>query len=147
MEYLVAGGFAVNFHQVNRATVDLDIILHLEKENILKFNSVLAKLGFKPRVPVDGNDLADADKRREWIQEKNMVVFSYFHPEHPFALIDIFVEEPKPFEQMERNKLIVQAFGVKIPVVGLQDLIALKEQAARPKDLLDIQMLKEKQHG
>lgn len=27
IEYLVAGGFAVNFHQVNRATADLDLIL------------------------------------------------------------------------------------------------------------------------
>lgn len=146
VKYLVAGGFAVNFHHVNRATVDLDLILHLEENNILKFNEVMTELGFKPRLPVDGKDLADADKRREWITEKNMVVFSYIHPQHHFALIDVFVEEPKPFAEMDRQKLIVKAFGAKIPVVGLNDLIELKQQAARPKDLLDIQMLKEKQH-
>lgn len=37
IQYLVADGFAVNFHQVQRATVDLDLILHLETKNILAF--------------------------------------------------------------------------------------------------------------
>jgi hypothetical protein len=31
IRYLVAGGFAVNLHQVQRATVDIDLILDLKK--------------------------------------------------------------------------------------------------------------------
>ena len=31
IKYLVAGDLAVNLHQVQRATVDLDLIVHLEK--------------------------------------------------------------------------------------------------------------------
>lgn len=37
IEYLVAGGVAVNLHGVERSTADLDLIVHLAEENLLKF--------------------------------------------------------------------------------------------------------------
>ena len=52
IRYMVAGGFAVNFHQVQRATMDLDLIVHLERSNILHFVDVMTKLGYVPRLAV-----------------------------------------------------------------------------------------------
>lgn len=144
IEYLVAGGFAVNFHQVNRATADLDLILHLKNDNVIRFNKMMKDLGYVPRVPVKADDFANKQIRKQWMEEKGMVVFSFIQPHNPLELIDIFVEEPSPYDELEKNKLVVEAFGAKIFVVGLEDLLALKKSAGRPKDLLDIELLRER---
>jgi hypothetical protein len=34
---MVAGGVAVNLYGIERATVDIDIILQLDKKNLLRF--------------------------------------------------------------------------------------------------------------
>ena len=107
INYLVAGGFAVNFHQVNRSTIDLDLILHLEKENVLAFDRIMSQLGYKPRLPVSGKDFANEETRKKWMKEKNMLVFSYIHSQNMLEVIDIFAEEPKPFSELDRNKTLV----------------------------------------
>ena len=141
IRYLVAGGFAVNFHNVQRLTADLDLILHLEENNILEFAKMMTSLGFIPRVPVKAEEFADANKRQEWMDHKNMKVFSFINASNPMELVDIFIKEPKPFYEMVSRQLIVDAYGVKINVVGLDDLIAMKVTANREKDLFDIKLL------
>ena len=142
VRYLVAGGFAVNFHQVQRATVDLDLILQIEKKNILKFVNLMNELGFMPRVPVRAEDFADSKKREEWIKKKGMMVFTFIHRENPFEVIDIFTEEPIGFEELWKKRLEVAAFELKIPVLSKEHLIKLKERANREKDRFDIEQLK-----
>jgi len=140
--YLVAGGFAVNFHQVQRATVDLDLILQIERANILKFVALMKNLGFSPRVPVRPEDFADNAVRTRWITEKQMMVFSFVHHRNPFEVIDVFCDEPIPFDELWAERLEVSAFGFTIPVVGKAHLIALKKRANREKDNYDIEQLK-----
>lgn len=144
VEYLVAGGFAVNFHAVNRATLDLDLIVHLTKKNTVLLDDTLKELGYVPKVPAEGKDLGDTKIRKTWIEEKNMIVFSYIDLNDPLVLVDIFVNEPAPFEDMYARRHEVKAFGVTIPVVGLADLIKMKKEANRPKDFWDITMLEKK---
>jgi hypothetical protein len=144
VKYLVAGGVAVNLHQVLRATVDLDLIVHLETKNVLKFVKVMGSLGYVPRIPVSATELADPKKRREWTLKKNMMVFSFILPENPLEIIDIFVKEPMPFESLYKNRVDIKAFGTKIPVVGIEDLIEMKKKAGRERDLYDIKLLKRK---
>ncbi|MBF0106769.1 MAG: hypothetical protein HQM16_15770 [Deltaproteobacteria bacterium] len=146
VRYLVAGGFAVNFHHINRATADLDVVVHLTEENIIAFDKVMTELGYRPRLPVTGKEFAKKENRDIWINEKNMVVFSYIHPKNFFELIDVFVEEPMPFESLYQNRLVVEAFGVTIPVVGIDDLITMKQNTGRDKDLFDANMLRKKKN-
>ncbi|MDB5038070.1 MAG: uncharacterized protein JWQ35_1598 [Bacteriovoracaceae bacterium] len=142
IRYLVAGGIAVNLHKVQRATVDLDLILHLQPKNTLSFIKMMLALGYRARLPVDPMDFADASKRKNWISKKRMLVFSFLNPSNPFELIDIFVKEPKPFKDLWRRRLEADAFGIKIRVISKKDLIDLKRKAGRPKDLFDIKELK-----
>jgi len=141
IRYLVAGGMAVNFHQVQRATVDLDLILLLEKYNVEKFAQLMKKLGYLPRVPVNPSDLADPVQRKLWTTEKGMTVFSFYHNKNSFETIDVFVDNPFPFDEMEKAKLSVKSFGVEIPVVGLKHLIEMKRAVGRDKDIFDISQL------
>ena len=144
VQYLVAGGFAVNFHQVQRATVDLDLVVHLESTNLKKFLKSLKDLGYQPRLPVDPALFADEKTRSEWIKNKNLKVFSFVHTSRRFEVIDVFSEEPAPFDELFSRRLELAAFGTTIPVVGKNDLIQMKRLAARDKDLFDIQQLEKK---
>lgn len=142
IQYLVAGGFAVNFHQVQRATVDLDLIIHLEDQNVHDFLGLMSDLGFKPGLPVDPGDFANRLLREQWIREKNLTVFSFISEQNPYEVIDVFTEEPRPFAELKKNRMMVKAFGIEIPVVGLKDLIEMKKKAGRDRDLYDINQLK-----
>lgn len=142
VRYLVAGGFAVNFHQVQRATVDLDLIIQIERENILKFISLMKDLGFTPRQPVKPEDFADEHIRKSWILDRGMMVFTFIHRNNPLEVIDLFSEEPIPFEDLWKERFEVAAFGLKIPVISKQHLIQLKTKANREKDRFDIEQLK-----
>lgn len=144
VEYLVAGGFALNFHGLARATFDLDLIIHLNEENVITFDNVMTSLGFCPKVPVAGRDFAKKENRERWIIEKNMIVFSYTNPNNPIELVDVFVNEPKPFAEMYERRHESEIFGMKVPSVGLEDLLQMKLKAGRPKDKLDIYMIREK---
>ncbi len=70
IDYLVVGGLAVNFHGVPRMTYDIDLMILLESENILKLVIKLTQWGYRPKIPIDPRDLADEMKRNSWIHEK-----------------------------------------------------------------------------
>ena len=141
IQYLVAGGVAVNLHGVPRFTMDLDLIIFLETENILKATHTLKKMGYQPRVPVDPEELADPDKRELWKMERNMRVFSFFHEKYPQQVIDLFIEHPLPYEIMDKEKKIVMFRDTPVPLVGRDHLKQMKEVAGRAQDLSDIRAL------
>lgn len=143
VHYLVVGGVAVNLHGIQRATADLDLIVALNSANLEKFVVAMKSLGYKPKVPVAAEDFCDPLNRQKWRDEKGMKVFSFYNPRDPFVLVDIFVYEPMPFEEMNHRKERRTAFGISIPIASLEDLISLKSEAGRPKDMFDLDALKE----
>jgi uncharacterized protein (DUF1330 family) len=52
VRFLVAGGFAVNAHGYVRATDDVDLVIQLDSDNIVKSFKALASIGYQPVVPV-----------------------------------------------------------------------------------------------
>ena len=144
--YLVVGGIAVNLHGVIRPTNDLDLIVYLEPKNLSKFLKLLTKLGYKPKVPVKAMDFANPKNRRDWIKNKNMIVFSFYHPKDFMKVIDIFVKHPMPFGVMYRRRDLFKVGSIKIPVLSIPDLIKLKKKASRLQDLSDIRALTEVLH-
>lgn len=142
VEYVVVGGLAVIFHGHPRLTTDIDLVVGLKQANALKAIKTLTNLGFKPKIPVNPDDFADETVRRSWISEKGLVVFSMYHPSDVLTLIDIFVEEPIPFQLMFKDSVVKEVDGVMIRIASIEHLIEMKERARRPKDLEDINVLK-----
>lgn len=142
VRYMVVGGIAIVLHGIVRFTADLDIITDLRRENLLRLIAAMDSLGYKPRVPVVAADLADPAKRKTWIKEKNMEVFSFFDPKTPLHLVDILIKEPIEFEDAYSRKVAVEAAGIMIPVVSIEDLIRLKMIPGREKDINDLKSLK-----
>ena len=141
-QYLVVGGIAVNLHGYTRATGDLDILIMLNEENIRKFVSVIKSLNYKPKIPVELNDFISDDNRKQWIEQKNMKVFSVYNPENEFEHVDILIEHSLDFEEAYNKKVNYKIEDINIPVISIPDLIELKEKANRIIDRNDILALK-----
>jgi hypothetical protein len=142
VKYMVAGGIAVNLYGIERATADIDLIIDLEVENVSKFVSVAGALGLKPKIPVLLDDFANAEKRKAWIHQKGMMVFTVYDVDNPFFLIDIFVEAPFDFDEVFQKRKKIQFEDTVIPVVPIMDLIGMKETSGRPQDKADVFYLK-----
>jgi hypothetical protein len=143
IRYAVAGGVALVLHGVVRLTADLDLIVELSIENLKKFITVMNDLGYKPKPPVSAEDFINPLNRKTWKEEKGMEVFSFFHPKMPMNLIDVFVNEPIGFNEIESEIVIFKAKDIEIPVISKKHLKSLKRKANRPQDIADIEALEE----
>lgn len=142
VRYLVVGGVAVVLHGHTRFTSDVDLVVALDEANVRRAIEALRTLGYRPRAPVDALGFADAETRRSWIEEKNLTVFSLWSPAHPGTEVDFFVEEPFDFDRAFERALRVDLGGIEVPVAPVEELVALKQRAGRPKDLEDIAELR-----
>jgi len=142
IDYVVVGGVAVVMHGVVRLTADLDLMLHLDEKNLTRFVEVMNELGYRPRVPVKAESFIDPENRKSWIEEKNMRVFSFYHPKKGIMLIDIFINEPVPYNKVRKAAVKMKIGNLLIPTVSIEDLIKLKEISGRPQDIADIEALK-----
>jgi hypothetical protein len=141
VRYTVVGGVATILHGTPRMTGDLDLAVVLDKENILSLVNALKSLGYKTRVPVNPEDLANPEVRELWKKEKGMRVFTFFYPEKPFAEVDILVEQPFDFRGIWERRVDYHAGNVVVPTASIDDLIAMKGISGRDKDLADIAAL------
>ncbi len=141
VRYLVVGGVAVVLHGHPRFTADLDLVVALDPDNVKAAVSALTTLGYRPRAPVRAEEFADPETRRRWIDEKGLAGFSFWNPAMPQTEVDVFVEEPFPFDEAYRRGIRVELGHTDVTVVGIEDLVAMKKRAARPKDLEDMAAL------
>ncbi len=141
IKYMIVGGLAVNLYGVPRLTCDIDIIISTDKENVSRLNAVLKKLGYVPRLPVNPDNLADEHMLKDWIDNRNMKAFSFYHSKENNKVIDIVISHPLDFSEAYRKAEKRKVNNIEICVVSLDDLILMKEFSARPKDISDRNML------
>jgi hypothetical protein len=142
VRYLIVGGLAVNAHGYLRATVDLDLVIQLQRDNILAGLGALEGLGYAPRIPVPAEQFADPALRESWRAEKGMLVFQLHSELHRMTPIDVFVYEPFDFDaEYELAVAETVAPGIDARIVGLEALLKMKRTANRSKDLVDLDAL------
>ena len=143
IKYLVVGGTAVNLHGVPRLTYDIDLIISTDRENVISLNKTLKSLGYVPLHPVNPDNLWDINIVSDWIKNKNMTAFSFYHKKEPRKVIDIVVAHPLDFNKALKRAVVKKANGIKIFVASIDDVIKMKKVSGRPKDLSDAEMLRE----
>jgi len=141
VRYLVVGGVAVVLYGHLRTTGDLDLVVELDSENVVCAIDALDQAGFQPRPPVPLRSFADPETRRMWIETKNLQVFSLWHPDLPGFEVDLFVEEPFDFDVAWTRRVEIDLADTTATVVSLEDLLALKREAGRARDLEDVAVL------
>lgn len=142
VKYLVIGGVALNLHGVPRATADLDLAVKIEKKNLEKLAVALKNLGFKPRVPIKIDDFSKPENLEAWHKEKKMHAFTFWNPKKSFEEIDILIKSQIEFKDMYKEKKVVKARYINIPIVSIEHLIKLKETSGRKQDEADVEALK-----
>lgn len=75
-----------------------------------------------------------------------MKVVSFYNKEDPFKIIDIGVNLPKNQEILKRKKYM-RMDGFSIPVISMEDLIKMKEELGRARDINDVENLKKIKKG
>lgn len=141
--FLVAGGLAVVAHGYGRVTFDVDLVVQLQPDNVLRAMKALESLGYRPLVPVSARDFADPETRQGWIRDKRMIVFQLHSDRHPETRIDLFVSEPFDFDAEYEQALTGEILpGLQVRFVRVEALIRMKEAAGREKDREDIRQLK-----
>lgn len=142
VRYLVVGGLAVNAHGYERMTKDIDLVIQLTLDNVVRGWRALESIGYRARVPVTAEQFADASQREAWRREKMMLVLQFWSDEHRRTPLDVFVYEPFDFDQeyREAHRREVAA-GIEVPVIRLAALLEMKRAAARGQDLVDIEKL------
>ena len=142
INYAVCGGAAVVMLGFARLTMDLDLIVDLDKKNLGKLYDALIKLGYKINIPLLREDFINKDKLGQLEASKNMKVVSFYNTNDPFKVIDVGVNLPY-IQEILKNKKNIDAGDLSIPTIFIDDLIKMKEELARPKDLIDVENLKE----
>jgi predicted nucleotidyltransferase len=139
VRYLIVGGLAVNAHGYERLTVDVDLVIAFERQNIINGLRALESIDYHMSIPVTPEAFADPALRASWRAEKGMVVLKLWSDTHRRTPVDLFIYEPFDFERelgAARSEPILG--DIKAPIVSLQTLLEMKREAGRPQDLADI---------
>ncbi|HLD10861.1 MAG TPA: DUF6036 family nucleotidyltransferase [Candidatus Nanoarchaeia archaeon] len=139
VEYILAGGQACVLYGVPRMTFDIDLLLNLTQENLERFVKVLDPYGYRPKIPISLLDLKDKDLVSSWISQKNMKALNLSSEANPE--IDVLLDVPVTYESAKLNCEYKSFRSIKIPLLGLDDLILCKKVAGRPQDLSDLKAL------
>ena len=142
VDYIVVGGLAVNFHGVPRMTYDIDIMILLQNENVLKLVGQMEDWGYRPKIPVDPKELGNPSTRATWVIEKGMKALNFYSESLSVGEIDIVIESPIPYNDLKERAVKFELEEVRIPTVSIHDLIQLKLKVGRKQDLSDVESLR-----
>jgi hypothetical protein len=139
VQYLIVGGLAVNAHGYERLTADVDLVIGLERDNILAGLRTLMSVGYRMSIPVTPEDFAVEENRERWRKEKDMIVLKLWSDEHRRTTIDVFVYEPFDFKsEYHAATWLPIAAEVRAPIVRFDTLVRMKTEAGRLRDLADV---------
>jgi len=143
VDFLLVGGLAVNVHGLLRMTLDVDLVVKLDRNNVERAFDALASAGYRPTLPVTAADLSDPHVRSRLVRERNLQVLRFHSDTYPETPVDVFAGEPFDYADECVRAVVRQLEGVgDVSVVSLQTLIAMKEAAGRPQDLADAARLR-----
>jgi hypothetical protein len=137
--FAVAGGFAALAHGVVRVTMDLDLVVDVQDDNLELLWGALTDLGFSPLQPIPKDTAVSAEALLRIANEKGMQAFSWSHGSQPFLIVDLLIGPPFQWNEALQEK--VKMFGVDARVLRKEELIRLKRSAGRDKDLADVREL------
>jgi predicted nucleotidyltransferase len=131
VEYLLLGGYAVNYYGYHRATDDLDIWIALDKQNATRLSAVMRQFG--------GFRASDVPPSL-FLQKGKVFVFG----REPVRIDILTGPSGIDFQSCYARRQETIWDGVRVPIISLQDLLANKKASARAKDLADLEALPKK---
>ena len=129
VEYLLVGGYAVNFHGYHRFTEDIDFWIAVSDENFQRLLAAVRRFF--------GEDIEGLDMN---FLKNNESLFLGRVPDK----IEVFQNASGVnFSQAYPRRLETKLEGIPVKIISLADLRANKLASARHKDLADLERLPE----
>jgi hypothetical protein len=129
VEFLVVGAHALAFHGLPRLTQDLDLWTKTSFENAVRIREALKVFGI---------DIGEEGVRRFSRQDQMLMI-----GEPPHRVEFITFVKGCDFDSAWAHRAEGDLAGTKAPFLSLQDYVATKRAAGRPKDLADLDRLRE----
>jgi hypothetical protein len=126
VKYLIVGGHAVTFHGNPRFTADLDVWVATDPGNANRVQHVVQKFGFGKLFKA-----GDFSKPGYAIQLGRK----------PYRIDILTSIEAVDFNGAYRNRRILKAGGLRLPFIGLKELLINKRATGRLHDLDDAERL------
>jgi predicted nucleotidyltransferase len=126
VRYLIIGATAFAAHGWVRATADLDLFIDDDEANVERLRAALSAFGY------DITDAGLEDFRRYKILLRQYDLPLDLHP---------FVAGVVDFQECWSRRVTADIGGVEAPFASLDDLIAMKRAAGRPRDREDLRQL------
>lgn len=129
VEYLVVGGYAVNFHGYRRTTGDMDIWLRPGNDNRDKLIEAFRSLKVDPKTL----------KELGQLDFKKPVVFT--DGEEPYKLDFRTALPGVKFEKAFSEAMVTTMDDLDVPFISLDNLLLTKQGSKRPQDRMDTEQL------
>lgn len=130
VEFMLIGGYAVNYYGYNRPTGDMDLWLKPDNDNRDKFLEILIDEDF------EDEDIAI-------IKQADFVQPMIFHVgESPYRIDFMNFIAHVNYGQADEKKITAELDGILLPIIHYIDLIHTKEISTRLKDLADVEELR-----
>ncbi len=141
VDFLIIGGVAVGFHGYVRATKDVDIVPAPESGNLQKLARVLGALD----AQIEGAEEFKGEELPDPLDPEALALGGNWVLRTRLGRFDImqWIGENALWEKLSPAAIETEIDGLTIKVVSYDGLVALKEHAGRPEDLLDLQRLRE----
>jgi predicted nucleotidyltransferase len=135
VRFVLIGGLASQVHGSPSLTGDVDICFALDGENLHRLSDALASMA-AIRRGLEGGIHAPIDHRA-------LRAGDVFTLSTRFGDLDLLAH-PEPqldFEKLVSRSIAAGIFGMEVPVASLEDLMAMKRAAGRPKDRIELEIL------
>jgi predicted nucleotidyltransferase len=126
VRYVIVGATAFAAHGWVRATADVDLFVASDTENVTRLRAALADFGY------DVSDASVEDFQRYKILLRQYDLPLDLHP---------FLQGVSGFEDVWARRVLADLGDVRAPFASLDDLIAMKRAAGRPRDRADLEEL------
>lgn len=137
IDFIVIGGLAAQAHGSPSITRDLDVCIPRDAATLERVAVVLRKVAAIRRgLPPDAPALPPLDAR-------TLRAGSLFTLDTAFGPFDLLVN-PDPgfdYETLRRSAVSLDFLGMRLLFASLDDLIAMKRAAGRPKDRVELEIL------